>query len=98
MENRAWTGLVQNHFLRHVHMAANLYNLVAYLPILTTDWSDVDDDEPGVGSVSSEEAPELVDFDPVRDGDDFRPDGPTGRATLNAPTGPSTHSTDSTAA
>ena len=40
----------------------------------------------------------LVDFDPVRDGDDFRPDGPTGRATLNAPTGPSTHSTDSTAA
>ena len=85
-----WAEIIHNHYLHH---------LVAFLPIFTTEWASDNGDEE-VGSVSSKEPPELVpvDFDPVRNGDDWRPDGPDGRAVRNAPTGPSNHSTDSTAA
>ena len=77
--SRPWQGVVQNHLLRHFfRLLANFPTLLANIP--TEAASD--------GSVDSKDPPELVDYDPNRDGDDWRPDGPTGRAVHDATTGP----------
>ena len=81
--SRPWQGVVQNHLLRH------FFCLLANFP---TEAASDDSDEPSsdddVGSVDSEDQPELVDYDQNRDSDDWRPDGPTGRAVHDATTGP----------
>ena len=88
--SRPWQGVVQNHLLRHFfRLLANFPTLLANFP---TEAASDDSDEPSsdddVGSVDSEDPPELVDYDPNRDGDDWRPDGPTGRAVHDATMGP----------
>ena len=85
--SQPWGEIVQNHLLRHFfRLLANFPTLLANFPTETSDDEPSSDDE--VGSVDSEDPPELVDCDLNLDGYDWRPDGPTGRAVHDATMGP----------